>query len=214
MATIIIAVILWQVRNVATPGDIAEALSHHPDVYTLSMGHMADLTVGAFAYLRIPLVMALAATALGVLAGFLRGHRAILTMALMMVVFFQAARAALEVFDPYLGTKGLADALNRAAPGRLIVDDQYYSFSSVFFYANRSALLLNGRVNNLEYGSYAPGAPEVFLKDPDLTTYWSRADRWYLVADGREIPRLQNLVGAANLHQVAETGNKYLFVNH
>ena len=54
VAAAVIGLILWQVRNAATPGDIAEALSHHPDVYTLSMGHMADLTIEAFAYLSRP----------------------------------------------------------------------------------------------------------------------------------------------------------------
>ncbi len=215
LAALTIAAILWQVRNVPTPGDIAEALSHHPDVYTLSMGHMADLTIGAFAYLRGPLWMALFATLIGVAGGFfLSGQRAVLAIAVMMVCFFQAARAALEVFDPYMGTKGLADALLHAPPGKLIVDDQYYSFSSVFFYANTSALLLNGRVNNLEYGSYAPGAPHIFLKDPELPAYWNSPDRWYLVADGHEIPRLEKLLHLPHLRQVAETGNKYLFVNH
>ena len=53
----------------------------------------------------------------------------------------------------------------QAPPGQLIADNQYYTFSSVFFYTNRRALLLNGRVNNLEYGSYAPGAPDVFIDD-------------------------------------------------
>jgi len=46
------------------------------------------------------------------------------------------------------------------APGRVVFDDQYYTFSSVFFYADvQNAKLLNGRVNNLEYGSYAPERP-------------------------------------------------------
>ncbi len=215
MAAAVIGLILWQVRNAATPGDIAEALSHHPDVYTLSMGHMADLTIEAFAYLRAPLLVALIATLIGAAAGFLlKGQRALLAIACMMVLFFQAARMALIVFDPYMGTKGLADALRRAPAGHLIVDDQYYSFSSVFFYADTSALLLNGRVNNLEYGSYAPGAPKVFLTDPDLPGYWNSPERWYLVVDGHEIPRFKKLLGPSALHQVAETGNKYLFVNH
>ena len=30
--------------------------------------------------------------------------------------------------------------------GKLIVDHHYYTFSSVFFYTNRDALLLNGRI--------------------------------------------------------------------
>jgi hypothetical protein len=198
---------------VPAPGDISNALSQHPDLYTLSMGHIFDLNLDAFAYLRAPLVLALFAALIGAVAGFLlKGQRGVIGLAVMMVLFFQAARMALIVFDPYLGTKTLADALLSAPPGNLIVDDQYYSFSSVFFYANRNALLLNGRVNNLEYGSYAPGAPRIFLTDSDLSGYWSRPERWYLVADGHEIPRLRKLIGHP-LALVARAGNKFLFVN-
>jgi 4-amino-4-deoxy-L-arabinose transferase-like glycosyltransferase len=215
MAAVVIAFILWNVRNLDAPGDIADALAHNPDLYTLSLGHMADLTFRAFAYLRVPLFMALLATLVGAFGGWLlKGTRALLALAVMMVLFFQAARAALIVFDPYLGSKGLADALVRSPKGDLIVDDQYYSYSSVFFYANRRALLLNGRVNNLEYGSYAPGAPNVFLKDADVPVLWSSSARWYLIADGHEMGRFERLLGKTNLHQVAEAGNKYLFVNH
>jgi hypothetical protein len=78
----------------------------------------------------------------------------------MMVLFFHAARMALVAWDPYMSSRPLAEALLKAPPGELIVDDQYYTFSSVFFYTNRRALLLNGRVNNLVYGSYAPDAPK------------------------------------------------------
>ena len=215
IAGLVIAFLLWNVRNLDAPGDIARALASNPELYTLSLGHMADLTFRAFAYLKFPLALALVACMIGATGGWaLKGHRAVLALACMMVLFFQAARAALHVFDPYLGSKGLADALLRAPKGRLIVDDQYYSFSSVFFYANTRALLLNGRVNNLEYGSYAPGAPDVFLKDADVPQLWSSADQWYLVADGHQIPRFQKLLGAENLHQVTEAGNKYVFVNH
>ena len=44
--------IYWDVRNLPAPGDISEALSHHPSAYTLSLGHMLDLTLPSFAYLR------------------------------------------------------------------------------------------------------------------------------------------------------------------
>ena len=60
-----------------------------------------------------------------------------------------------------------------APPGKLIEADAYYAFSSVFFYTNRSALLWNGRVDNLEYGSYAPGAPQVFIDDAKFEKLWS-----------------------------------------
>ena len=46
------------VRNVPAPGDISQALSRHPSAYTLSLGHMQDLTLESFAYLRLPLLIA------------------------------------------------------------------------------------------------------------------------------------------------------------
>jgi hypothetical protein len=96
----------------------------------------------------------------------------------------------------------------------LIVDDQYYTFSSVFFYTNRRALLLNGRVNNLVYGSYAPDAPRgVFLDDGEFRKRWQEAGRTYLVAEGPQLLRLQGLVGAGGLHTVASSGGKFLFTN-
>src|SRR5271165_1149533 len=50
--------ILFLVRGVPTPGDIFTALTTHPAAYKLSMGHMQDLTLGSFAYLRRPLFVA------------------------------------------------------------------------------------------------------------------------------------------------------------
>ena len=152
--------ILLAVRNVPTPGDIFSALTMHPSAYTLSLGHMEDLTLQSFAYLRIPLLLAAVAFIIGALGAFrANGTRAFLSAALMMMVFFQAARLAMVKFDPDLSSKPLAAAIMRAPEGKLIVDRHYYAFSSIFFYTNRTALLLNGRVLNLSYGSYAPGAP-------------------------------------------------------
>jgi len=132
----------------------------------------------------------------------------------MMVLFFHAARLALVVFDPYMSSRPLAEALLEAPPGQLIVDDQYYTFSSIFFYTNRRALLLNGRVNNLEYGSYAPDAPQgVFIRDRDVGRLWASADRYYLVAEGPQMPRLTSLLGSG-LITVKQAGGKFLLTNH
>ena len=38
-------VILVLVSRLPAPGDISQALSQHPELYTLSMGHMGDLTL-------------------------------------------------------------------------------------------------------------------------------------------------------------------------
>jgi hypothetical protein len=214
-AALAIAVILARVWNIPAPGDISQALTQKPDAYTLSLGHMGDLTLDSFAYLKLPLILAGIAFLIGA-AGTVkfRGLRTFLAMAVMMVMFLHAARLALVVFDPYLGSRPLATALLSAPEGQLIVDDQYYTFSSIFFYTNRRALLLNGRVNNLEYGSYAPNAPQVFIDDAKLKELWPSAARYYLVAERPAVKRIASVVGEGGLHTVAESGGKILFTNH
>jgi hypothetical protein len=212
--------IAFAVRNYPAPGDISEALNIRTSGYTLSLDHMKDLTLHSFAYLKMPLVVAGVAFLIGA-AGLLRAllqrtaaQRAFLAAAVMMVLFFHAARLALITFDPYLSSRPLAEALERAPAGKLIVDHHYYTFSSVFFYTNRTALLLNGRFNNLVYGSYAPGAADVFIDDMQFRTLWLGSERYYIVIEGPSVPRLEALVGKPQLHVVAASGGKVLFVNH
>jgi 4-amino-4-deoxy-L-arabinose transferase-like glycosyltransferase len=206
--------ILLAVRNVPSPGDISQALSQHPSAYTLSLGHMEDLTLESFAYLRLPLAMAAAAFLIGAL-GSLRavGQRAFLAATFMMVLFFHAARVAMVAFDPYLSSRPLAEALLRSPRGNLVVDHHYYTFSSIFFYTKRTAWLLNGRFNNLVYGSYAPGAPDVFLDDAQWKDRWLGGERYYIVANNEQRPRLEGLVGKDALFVVAESGGKMLLTN-
>ncbi len=211
-AVIAIAIILAQVWNVPTPGDISAALTQNPDAYTLSLGHMGDLTLKSFAYLRAPLMVAGLAFLIGATA--LLWKRPIAAFVLMMILFLHAARLAMVVFDPYLSSRPLAKALMSAPPGQLIEDDAYYTFSSVFFYANRSGLLLDGRKTNLEYGSYAPDAPDVFIDDRKFVQLWPQPERYYLLVEGPSLPRIENLVGRPHLHVVAESGGKYLLTNH
>ncbi len=207
--------ILVAVRQFPTPSDISVALSPHPGAYKLSLGHMEDLTLQSFAYLRLPLGLAALSFCIGAIGTlFLRGQRAFLAAAFMMVLFFQAARLAMVAFDPFLSSRPLAEALLRAPGGALIVDRHYYTFSSVFFYTNRTALLLNGRRMNLEYGGYAPGAPDVFIDDAKFRDLWLRPERFYIVATEAAVPRLEGLVGNAQLNQVAASGGKVLLANH
>ena len=214
-AAIAAVAILLLVRGIPTPGDISTALSQHPGSYTLSLGHMRDLTATSFAYLRLPLVVAGVAFIVGAL-GTLRwtGQRAYFAIVLMMILFFHAARLALVVFDPYLSSRPLATALEESPGGKLIVDHHYYTFSSVFFYTNREALLLNGRFNNLEYGAAAPDAPPVFLDDSQFARLWLEPERYYLVANHSAMPRLDKLVGPAQLNVVVCSGGKLLLTNH
>ena len=205
-------IILYAVRGLPTPGDISEALSRNPQAYTLSLGHMADLTLRSCAYLRLPLFLAGIAFLIGAVGLFgLRHRRAYWVMAAMMLVFLHAARVAMTRFDSYLSSYPLARTLEHQPPGELIVQG-YYAFSSVFFYSNRQALLLNGRMTSMEYGSYHPRAPQIFIGDEDLQRLWPGPQRYYLLADDRRLPHLQALLGVS-LHLVRESGGKYLFTN-
>ena len=214
VAAAIVITILVVDRHVATPGDIFSALTAHPAAYTLSLGHMEDLTLQSFAYLRVPLLLAGIALLIGAVGTFRAGaKRAFISAALMMLVFFQAARLALIVFDPDLSSRVLANVMEYIPPGQLIFDRHYYAFSSIVFYANRPVLLLNGRVQNLSYGSYAPGAPDVFLDDAQLKQRWTTGQRYYLVAHEENLSRFQQLLGQENLHLVVESGGKFMATN-
>jgi len=215
IAAAVAVIFLILVRNLPSPGDISAALSSHPGAYTLALGHLEDLTLQSFAYLRLPLALAALAFGVGMLGTLrARSHHAVIAAALMMVLFFHAARLAMVDFDPFLSSRPIAEALNRSPEGTLIVDHHYYWFSSVFFYTNRRALLLNGRFNNLLYGSYAPGAADVFIDDAKFKELWGEPEVKYLVIRDSGVPRVQGLVGAEDLYPVNASGGKVLLSNH
>lgn len=194
--------LLWASWAVQPAGDITQSLTRNPGAYTLSLGHVGDLTLESFAWLRGPLVLAALAFAVGAVA-VLRSR--VVGLALMSVIFFQAARWAMAVFDPHLSSRPLAEAYNAGPPGRLVLDDQYYTFSSLVFYTNAEpVLLLGGRVNNIEYGANAPDAPDVFLDDAGFARLWGGSERVYFATEG-EGPEGAVLVG--------EAGGKRLLVN-
>src|SRR5208337_3488659 len=75
-AGLVTLTLFFLTRHIPAPGDISQALSHHPGAYTLSLGHMQDLTLGSFAYLRAPLLLAAIAFCMGALATWkFAGHR-------------------------------------------------------------------------------------------------------------------------------------------
>ena len=210
--------ILLAVQHLPTPGDITAALAVHPNSYKLSLGHMEDLTLNSFAYLRLPLAIAGIGFMLGSIGALVTARRnfstgTYLTAAAMMIVFFQAARLAMVKFDPLLSSRDLSEKILESPPGQIVVDHNYYWFSSVPFYTDRPELLLNGKWNNLEYGSNAPGVPDVFLDDPKLKTLWSGSSRYYLLARADQLVRFENLLGKEHLAIIDRSGGKLLMTN-
>jgi hypothetical protein len=210
--------ILFAVQHLPTPGDITAALAVHPNSYKLSLGHMEDLTLNSFAYLRLPLAIAGIGFMLGSVGALVTARRnfstgTYLAAAAMMIVFFQAARLAMVKFDPLLSSQDLSEKILESPPGQIVVDHNYYWFSSVPFYTDRPELLLNGKWNNLEYGSNAPGVPDVFLDDPKLKTLWSGPNRYYLLARADQLVRFENLLGSEHLAIIDRSGGKLLITN-
>ncbi|MCX7604720.1 MAG: glycosyltransferase family 39 protein [Bryobacteraceae bacterium] len=214
-AGIAAASILAYVWRMPAPGDISRSLTQNPELYTLSLGHMGDLTLASFAYLKLPLGLAAAAFLAGAAACWrFRPRITHLGAALMMVLFLNAARIAMQVFDPYLSSHAIAERLKQGPKGTVIFGDQYYVFSSVFFYADLDmALLWRGRYHNLEYGSYAPGAPDVFLDDHELRAEWEKPQLAWLIAEGPKLAVIEELLGRENVHRVFESGGKWLLAN-
>ncbi len=75
------------------------------------------------------------------------------------------------------------------------------------------ALILNGRRNNLEYGSYAPDAPHVFIGDGEFVDRWRSNDRWYVASEDEKVAHLRALVGEDQLHPIGASGGKTIYVN-
>lgn len=208
------AAILYMVKGLPVPGDIFSAMNEHPSAYTLSLGHMEDLTLHSFAYLRLPLVVAGIAFLIGALGTIRAKKFAFVAVTLMMVLFFHAARLAMVTFDPYLSSRPLVKALDHSPQGTLIINHHYYTYSSVFFYTNRTGFLLNGIYNNLVYGAYAPGVPDVFINDDQFKNMWQKPERYYLFAEQSDLPRFQELIAPAGPIVVAVSGGKVILTNH
>ena len=122
---------------------------------------MEDLTLHSLAYLRLPLLIAGIAFLIGALGTIRTKKLAFVAATLMMVLFFHAARLAMVTFNPFLSSRPFVKALDSSPQGTLIINHHYYTYSSVILYTDRSGLLLNGIYNNLVYGAYAPGVPNV-----------------------------------------------------
>ncbi len=214
LTTLLIGGILMRVWAMPTPGDIYNAVAQHPALYTLSLGHMADLTIPAFAYLRTPLALAGAAFLLGGAAVLLlKLERAYLAIAVTLVLFFQAARLALVVFDPYLSSYAIAQNLNQLPAGTLIICGKYNPLSSVFFYSTDRALQNESDLDILEYGSMAPGARKIAVSDKEMKRLWKGAGLTFLLAKAPRLQHIENVLGSLPAILVLRSGDKYLFAN-
>jgi 4-amino-4-deoxy-L-arabinose transferase-like glycosyltransferase len=185
----------WQAKTPPPNYDIAELLKSNPQDYALSFGHLLDLTPQAMGAFKAPLLLTGAAFALGTIGNFFlrRGNRifaANLVLATMTVVLLLAAHAGLVIFSPVLSSKALAQAIERQWQAGAIIEDNgdYETASSVNFYTHRQIRILNGRCNNIWYGSTFPDAPRIFDNDASFEPLWRSAQTVFLITDANAQP--------------------------
>ncbi len=222
ISLLISGVCAWFAWHSSTPppgADIFSLLDPHPEAYTLSLGHLFDLTGKAMGLFRAPLAGVSVAMLLGGLGSFLLRWRrcyfaANLALAAAMGATLACAHEGLRIFYPTLGSKPLALAINQSLrPGDLILlDGEYTSGSGINFYTRQQVRLVDGRVNGMWYGSFWPDAPSIFETDASLDQLWTGRHRVFLVtANPRRAAALEHF-GAVFVY--AESGGKTILTNH
>jgi hypothetical protein len=136
-----------------------------------------------------------------------------LALAVMMTGFFLCARASLAMFEPYLSSRTLAEAISREYKegDKIVINGEYEGGSSINFYTRRQVYILNGRSANLQYGSFFRDAPRIFLGDEDLASLWSQEGRIFLFTDALQLDRLSQVI--SNPHVFAESAGKLVLSN-
>lgn len=212
---------LWKARHVPFVPDIGEVLSQENfDNYSLSMGHMFDLTGASFAALRLPTVLAILSLVVGSLAELWfccrkRYESAIWSLALAMMLFMVAAHVALVRFDPYLSSHSLAQDIQRQLKPEdhvMIYGDHAFG-SSLVYYLPHTVELVNGRTTSMWFGSTFPDAPHIFLDDSDLLRLWNSPTRVFLFTPEYERKTVVKLLGT-HLQVYARRSAKIVYVNH
>jgi 4-amino-4-deoxy-L-arabinose transferase-like glycosyltransferase len=213
---------LWSSRGLPSGSDIGALLAHR-DVagYTLSMAHLFDLTGPSFAALRLPAGLAAAGFLLGpLIAWMLRRQRhhfeATVSVAFTSAVFLIAAHIALVRFEPMLSSRAMADTINHIAPrgtdATLILYGDVADGSSLLFYTQRQALLVNGRVSSVLWGSNYPDAPRVLISDADLLALWGTGPRRFLFVPGDVRTHVAGLLGS-RAYLLQELSDKALYTD-
>jgi hypothetical protein len=87
----------------------------------------------------------------------------------------------------------------------LIYGDQAFG-ASLRFYTKRQILLVNGRTNNMWFGSSFPDAPNIFLDDDQLLALWNGADRIFLFAPEQHCQQVEQLLPAHRVKVVGSSG--------
>ncbi len=222
LIAVILGAMLWVSRGIASTSDISSLLQSHPtSFYRVAMSDFMDLTPQSFADLRHQALAALIVVLVGFLGAWVlrRQKRALaanIIMACALGAFFFCANWALGVFTPRLSSEPLAKTiLENYRPGdKITLYGEYDAASSVGFYTKKQILIFNGRYNGLEFGSYYPDAPHIFLDDHTFWPVWNGSERVFLVVPASEMDAVRVRMPLATTFVFAQMGDKTVYVNH
>ncbi|HEV7550468.1 MAG TPA: glycosyltransferase family 39 protein [Candidatus Angelobacter sp.] len=214
-----VACVVLAVQSKTPPSnyDIAELLKKNPQDYALSFGHFLDLTPQAMGAFKVPLLLTGIAFALGTVLNWRlrrsnRTFAANMALTAMMMVVLLAAHRGLIIFSPVLTSKTLTDGIERQwKPGDVIeANGDYEAASSVNYYTRHQIRLLNGRHNNIWYGSTFLDAPQIFDDDQSFEKLWNSQQRIFFWTEEDSVPSYVKSTGFCRL---AKWGGKLVLTN-
>jgi 4-amino-4-deoxy-L-arabinose transferase-like glycosyltransferase len=203
------------------PGtDIGDVLTPHPGSYALSLGHMGDLNLESFGLFRTPLLL----VGLALLAGtglnwfFRLKHSPLggnLALAGMMVVVLYCVHLGFVIFSPELTSKRIALKIQQEyRPGDVIVVNGKYEWGSTLnYYTGVQLHILNGRDGNLWFGSFFPGAPQVFEDNASFARLWNGPHRIFLFTEDFLADRALQNIDPRGVHTFVRQGGKLVLTN-
>lgn len=203
------------------PGtDIGQVLTPHPGAYKLSLGHMGDLTLESFGLFRRPLWLVGIGFLLGTGLNWIfrrRGNAfaANLALAGMMVVVLFCVHDGLVIFSPELSSKRIALEIQQAyQPGDTIVINGKYEWGSTLnYYTGIQLHVLNGRDGNLWFGSFFPGAPQIFEDNDSFARLWNGPSRVFLFSEDFLADQALANIDHGKVFVFARQGGKIVLTN-
>jgi hypothetical protein len=132
-----------------------------------------------------------------------------------MAIFLIAAHIALVRFDPFLGSRSMAQEIApelRPTDRIMIYGDESFG-SSLLFYLRRPIELVNGNTTSMWWGSTYPDAPRIFLDDHQMVEAWDSPQRVFLFVPQHERAKVESLLPEP-LRVASEVSGKVIFTNH
>jgi 4-amino-4-deoxy-L-arabinose transferase-like glycosyltransferase len=203
------------------PGtDIGAVLTPHPGHYKLSLGHMQDLTVDALGLFRGPLLLVGLALLIGTGLNWLlrrRGQplKANLAITAMMILVLFCVHWGYAIFAPELTSKAMAlEIKSHLAPeDKIVVNGKYEIGSTLNYYTGSELYVLNGHDGNLWFGSFFPGAPNIFLDDQSFARLWNGPNRVFLFTEDYVKQEALRDLDSNIVFVFAREGGKTVFTN-